>query len=811
MSSQIAELFARIGADLSGLESGLGKAESMLTSAGQKISSVGSDLTRNLTLPLAAVGGAAEKAFIDLDEQMRNVQSISNATDLEISKLSDTFVNMSTDATKTTDSAKNLAAGFYQIQSSGFAGAGAMEVLEKSTKAGSAGLSDTATAATALAATLNAYGQGAEQAGYVSDLLFQTVNLGVVSFGELAGSLSNVVGTAAQAGVSFETVSAAITTMTKQGQAGAEATTALNQLILAFIKPSEDMTGALKEMGYASGQAALDTLGLQGTLQALSEAGYNSTESLANLFPNVRALRAALALTGDGAKMFASDLAAMNEAAGSTDRAFEQQAKSISAQIKLLRNEFTALGMDLAEYTIPALQEGMTWLKAQAESWRKLEPEVQKNVVALAGIALVAGPALKIIGGLVTGIGTLAGMFGKLAGALAPIIAGLPTLVSQLGAAFSLMASGEGVFAVATSGLAGFTAAAAPAVAAIAAVAYFWKKFISDTQKSGLEGTSGAWTKFFEDMSSKGVTASQAATQYAAAQQRVNTQIEQANPIVRLFINQQEIMRQGSVQATQAIYEAAKTYGEYYAALQTVGLESEAVSVAMFNEAKGIVEVDMAAVAHTQTLEQIAMKQSQAARATSGLTTETANAGRAFKDMHEVMITYTDGLTVRQHAFEGDSESLTALAQAAEYARNQVARLMGQFNTAAAGGKKSAFQQLVETYGLQIAQLESGAKSALLALQNLLQWMEDNPAAARALGQNPAYYEPPGGTGPSAPYVPPTDATPNTGPLPSTNGGFQVAGGDTYNITIRDQMSAALVMAEVDTRRRSRLGARMGG
>ena len=62
---------------------------------------------------------------------MRNIQSISKQTDAEIAQLSDTFVEMSTDMSKTTDTAKNLAAGFYQVQSSGFAGADAMIVLEK--------------------------------------------------------------------------------------------------------------------------------------------------------------------------------------------------------------------------------------------------------------------------------------------------------------------------------------------------------------------------------------------------------------------------------------------------------------------------------------------------------------------------------------------------------------------------------------------------------------------------------------------------------------------------------------------------------
>ncbi|HNB50413.1 MAG TPA: phage tail tape measure protein [Anaerolineales bacterium] len=820
MSAQIAELFARIGADLTGLEKGLGQAENMLTGAGKKMSSLGSDLTRNLTVPLLAVGGAAAKAAIDLDEQMRNIQSISQQTDQEIGQLSDTFVDMSTDLTKTTDSARNLAAGFYQIQSSGFAGAEAMEVLEKATKAGTAGLSDTATAATGIAATLNAYGLGAEYAGHVSDLLFETVNRGVVTFGELTGSLSNVVGVAAQAGISFETVSAAIATMTKQGQSGAEATVALNQLILGIIKPSEDLAAVMQNLGYASGQAMLDTLGLQGTLQALADAGYSSTEAMASLFPNVRALRGALALTGEGAQMFVEDMQAMENAAGATDAAFEQQTKSMSAQLKNLRNELTALGMDLAQQAIPALQDGVTWLKAQAEAWRGLEPEVQKNIVVMAGIAVAIGPALKIIGGLVTAVGTLAGWFKVLAPAVGTAVTAFGAFIPQLVAAFQLMAGGEGVFAVATAGLAGFAAAALPVVAALAAIGVAYKKFISDTQKAGLESTGTAWAKFFEDVRAKGMSATQVANEYAKAQTRVNEQLAAANPLARAFVDEQEILRQGQVEAAAAILDAATRYNEYYLAMKNAGMAAQALSIEQFNLQKGITDTGPVVDESAQFYEQMAMRQQQAANASSQLGTAVEKTALELRGMHTEIIKFEDGSEKTITLFGSVAEAVGVFGDKAYYARDQVSRLMAQINAPSSGHGEGAFSQLVQKWGLDLAQLMSNAKSALQDLQNLLQFLEDNPQVLNALGQRPFLpsMEPPGGTT----TAPGTGGTGggggNTGDGfgtgdESSNGGWQVAGpgGDTFNIQVNNAQAAALVMAEVDLRRRQRLARAVGG
>src|SRR5687768_12475820 len=100
-------------------------------------------------------------------------------------------------STKVPQDANVLARGLYDIASSGFKGAQGMKVLEASAIAASAGMSDTATAARAITGVLNAYGLGAERAAEVSDVLFKTVEVGVLTFDELAQQLGDVVGIAA--------------------------------------------------------------------------------------------------------------------------------------------------------------------------------------------------------------------------------------------------------------------------------------------------------------------------------------------------------------------------------------------------------------------------------------------------------------------------------------------------------------------------------------------------------------------------------------------------------------------------------------
>lgn len=939
MASQIAELFARIGADLSGLERGVGQAENILTSAGKKMSSLGSDLTRNLTVPLAALGGLAAKSAIELDEQMRNIQSISQGTDAEIAQLSDTFVEMSTDISKTTDTAKNLAAGFYQIQSSGFAGAGAMEVLEKATKAGSAGLSTTAVAATALAGTLNAYGLGADQAGRISDVLFETVNRGVVSFDELGGSIGQVVGTAAQSGVSFETVSAAIATMTKQGLSGAESVVSLNQLLLSLIKPSEDAAAAIQSLGYSSGQAMLDALGLQGTLQALSDAGYNSTEAMASLFPNVRALRGALALTGEGAQMFVEDMGAMTNAAGATDAAFQQQTQSWTAQLKNFRNELSATGQVIGEQILPPVMEFLGWVKQQAEAFRGLEPETQKNIIALAGIAATVGPALKIVGGLATGLGTLAGWFGKLAPYIGTAVSAIGAFIPQLTAAIQLMWAGEGVLAVASAGFAGLAAAALPVVAALALVAAGWKKFIAPVQTEGLEGTATAWGQMFDEMVTKGASAAEIADQFSAAQARVNEQLEAGGVLAKLFVDKQEIMDQGGKEAAAAILEASRSYGEYYANLQRVGLAGQAVTVSFYNQVKGLTELNLAQANQEMHLEQIAMRQEQVTAAQARAEMQAAAYAQTVTFLNDTMASSQDETDALADAHRGLSgaastaaEGMTRQAKAIQAAQEaadamnlerleeQLGQDLGspltsfiedlQFMIASGGADfagafeaikqalanneitpeeaagfsgellaaienvkvaagqidtQTAITNIAETLKIpfeeakklfeeagnaaevvagvtqQIADAQQPATDLQTAIENIngAELSFDTLAAQTSLNDTTTDVDelflaladlprtipitvyvttvgmPDLGVGAGTVTTTPAPVPDETEDTTSTFGNpdaKQVAeGGDTYNITVNNTMAAALVMAEIDTRRRARLGERMGG
>ena len=115
------------------------------TASKQTIQTVGR-LSLAVGVGMAAAFALSIKAAADFEVQMRNVASISEPTQRNFDKISEAVVDMSRQMPQ---SASVLAKGLYDITSSGFDGAAAMEVLRVSGIAASAGLTDTATSARA--------------------------------------------------------------------------------------------------------------------------------------------------------------------------------------------------------------------------------------------------------------------------------------------------------------------------------------------------------------------------------------------------------------------------------------------------------------------------------------------------------------------------------------------------------------------------------------------------------------------------------------------------------------------------------------
>lgn len=307
---------------------------------------------------VAAAGTTAVISAVQFEAQMQNVGTLLDG-DVS-SKLQSMGSDLKKVSIDTGVATADLTDGLYQVVSAFGDSAEAVKQLEIAAKAAKAGNATTTDSVNLLSAVTKGYGDtSAEAMQKASDLAFATVKLGQTSFPELASSIGQVVPLASTLKVSQEELFGAMSTLTGVTGGTAEVTTQLKATMQSFLSPGSEMTKALKKMGYESGAAALESESLGGILDKLKDSVGGDEVAFANLFSSVEAKNAVLALTGAQADNFAAKTAAMADAAGMAEQAFDTQSSSVSAMAGKIKNAGAVMLTSLGEKALPYITQAL--------------------------------------------------------------------------------------------------------------------------------------------------------------------------------------------------------------------------------------------------------------------------------------------------------------------------------------------------------------------------------------------------------------------------------------------------------------------
>jgi len=301
---------------------------------------------------LVGIGVAATSSFISFQDKMNEVFTL--LPGISQQGMDEMTAQVKTFAKEYGVLPEKVVPALYQAISAGVPADNVFSFLATSVKAAKGGVTELETAVDGISSVVNAYHSETLDATKASDLMFTAVKLGKTDFGQLAGSLFNVIPTAASLGVEFGNITAALAAMTAQGTPTSVATTQLRQLL---VELSQDGSKASKTFQEMAGESFVDFIAsgknVQDALVLMEGAAQNSDKRLSDLFSSVEAGNAALALTGSGAKTFSDDLAAMDAAAGATDTAFGTMQTGIQASIDKLKAGWAAGLLDLGEKLSP--------------------------------------------------------------------------------------------------------------------------------------------------------------------------------------------------------------------------------------------------------------------------------------------------------------------------------------------------------------------------------------------------------------------------------------------------------------------------
>ena len=424
-------LKVNITGDSSQLKNALSSASSKLQAFGSKMQSVGRSMTAKLTLPLVAAGTAATKMAMDFDKSMSQIESLVGVAGDEVARMGETAKKMAIDTGR---GANEAAEALFYITSAGLESSDATDVLNASLKAAAVGLGETKTIADLATSAMNAYGAENLNATNATDILVASVREGKLEASELAGAMGGVIPIASNMGVGFDEVGAAMAAMSRTGTNAAAGATQLTAILASIKKPTMQSSEAMLALGTSQEQISqsLADKGLMPTLLDLSARLKATGMDASAIFPNIRALKGVLDLTGKGA---ADNVAIFNElenTMGATDEAFQKTSQTASFQMtqgfNAIKSSMLEVGQVILQSVAPAVQKIGQFFTSLAEKFRALSPTTQKIIVAFAGIVAALGPVIAIIGTLLTMAPAIGGAISLMLGPIGLVVAGLTAI-----------------------------------------------------------------------------------------------------------------------------------------------------------------------------------------------------------------------------------------------------------------------------------------------------------------------------------------------------------------------------------------------
>jgi len=390
-----------------------------------------------IALAAGAAAGYTVREFGDFDQGVRQIFTLMPDASAEMrDQLVADVKQISSEMGILTDQALPA---LYDAIGSGVPPENVFSFLEVAQMAAVGGVTDLTTTVDGLTSVVNAYGADVLDVATASDVMFQTVNVGKVSFAELANSLYNVSPTAAALGVSFEEIGAAIAAMTAQGVPASVATTYLRQMLVSLSEEGSETSDTFKTL---SGKSFRDFVAAGGTVQEalklMEKHAKDTGVGINDLFGSVWAGSAALTLTGKGTEAFTDALATMEDAAGATASAYEIMDEGLNRRIEKATTRINTKLIELGEKFMPIVESYvLPAIDAAVDGLGRFVDWVEKSGIITDGLVPALGAVANAFDWVSTRIQTFdadsSPLFQHMITAFEPVVAFYQEQLAKLG------------------------------------------------------------------------------------------------------------------------------------------------------------------------------------------------------------------------------------------------------------------------------------------------------------------------------------------------------------------------------------------
>jgi TP901 family phage tail tape measure protein len=265
-------------AGTAGLSAGIGAMEAKM--AGLKLSSeasmanvakLGVGLSAVVAAGAAVVAVESIKMAGDFQQSVVKLETTAGELKSNLDLVANGMLDM---AGKVGISANDLAKGMYTIESAGFRGADALNVLKASAQGAQQEQADLGKVTDAVSTALRDYHLPASDAQVVTSQLVTAVSHGKTTFDALTGSLHSVTPIASAAGISLADATGVLSSMTASGMSADQAAQNLGATIGRLAAPTQPMIKELGALGINAAELSknLGTTGVSGAMQEVAQA-----------------------------------------------------------------------------------------------------------------------------------------------------------------------------------------------------------------------------------------------------------------------------------------------------------------------------------------------------------------------------------------------------------------------------------------------------------------------------------------------------------------------------------------------------------
>ena len=406
-----------------------------LKNIGDKISGVGTTLTKGVTTPIVGLGTVAVKTAADFDSAMSQVAAVSGATGSDLDALRDKAREM---GSKTKFSASEAAEAMNYMAMAGWKTSDMLSGIEGIMNLAAASGEDLASTSDIVTDALTAFGLTAADSGHFADILAaasSNANTNVSMMGETFKYCAPIAGAL---GFSAEDTAEAIGLMGNAGIKSTQAGTALRTIM-------SNLSGEVKICGSSIGEVTIATTNADGSMRDLSAILADCRTAFGGLSESEKAA-AAEALVGKNA--MSGFLALMNAAPADIEKVSSAIANcdgksaemaatmqdNLAGQLTILKSQLEELAISFGEILMPAIRQIVTWVQGFVDKLNGMDEGTKNTIVTIGLLAAAIGPVLIIIGKVVSAVGSIMTFIPTLIGGISSIGGGLSALWGILAA-----------------------------------------------------------------------------------------------------------------------------------------------------------------------------------------------------------------------------------------------------------------------------------------------------------------------------------------------------------------------------------------